>query len=1413
MSKNIQNSKDLKTNIKDSINSFSDKNDLSSCSTNLFKILGYESDRKIKLSEKTYSCFKDSIIKQSDKKFDETKALVNDWKYADFLFQITDSELNYFKNRSLFSEDNLNLKDVNSVFNSYLFFVVDLKNSEYSRTALSQITREINRIFMIPLLVLFRYGDKITISIIHRRVNKKEESKDVLEKVTLIKDIDIKNPHRAHIEILFDLSFEEIKTKYQITNFLDLHNSWQKTLDLEELNKKFYKELSNWYFWAIKEVQFPDDKKIENSNEQHVIRLLTRLIFVWFFKETHLIPETIFNKEELNKIIKNFNENNSTVYYRTILQNLFFATLNQKIEERRFALDKKNIYENKGNYGVNTFYRYEEFFNISTDDVKKLFENVPFLNGGLFDCLDYEDESKRKIYVDGFSRNSKKWANIPDELFFIKEKTVEIEDLSEDEKDKKHEKAEVKGLFEIFNHYKFTIEENTPIEEDIALDPELLGKVFENLLASYNPETKTTARKQTGSFYTPREIVDYMVDESLKSYLKQKLMEEKNNFTEKEIEKKLDDLFEYNNNLNLFDKNEHEKNILINAIDSCKILDPACGSGAFPMGILHKLVFILHKLDSKNELWKNKQIQKVEKQIEGIDIDIPNIRENIINDIEKSKKDIEELFENNELDYARKLFLIENCIYGVDIQPIAIQISKLRFFISLIVDQKVDRNKDNFGVRSLPNLETKFVCANSLISLDKPENKELLEYNENVEAIKGEIKKNQHEYFSVKNRTRKLELQEKDKKFRKKLSDELKTVFNKVKADDIEKLEKELEEFKEKLNKIDSTLKKHASALFNENPEDKFGDTKKEEKAKINKSIKFLQEKIKNSKSFDVDSTTLQVSSWNPYNQNSSSDFFDPEWMFGINNGFDIVIGNPPFVRQEKIKDIKPILEKKYSCYNGVADLFIYFYEFGYNILKNGGALTFITSNKWTRAKYGKEFRDFILKNTTISNYIDLNGVKVFENATVDTSIFTFYKDNFLEKENNISKEKNFLYCSIGKDLKKDNLNDYIEKNKFSYNQKDLTSESFSFANIKELEIKKRIEKVGTPLKDWDININYGIKTGFNEAFIISTQKKEEILNNCKDSIELEKTKDIIKPVLRGRDIKKYSYEWADLWLINTHNGVKEKNIPPIDINDYPAVKNHLDNFYPQLEKRSDKGNTPYNLRNCAYLEEFEKEKIVYPNMTKYRPFYFDTNYFYTNQKCFIITGKQNELKFLIALLNSWVFDYAFKEYFPKLLGGTIELSKIFFETVPIPQISEEEQKPFEILVNYIMFLKENQKDENDKSPNTWYDIKIDRNEVKLTVDLFERIIDLMVYGLYFEKEMKEKNVYINDEVKEILNKEYKLMVIRELSKKDKNISNSDFINTREKIQQIFVEFTMNKKISVARIFNDVEEIKIIEGK
>ncbi len=635
---------ELKLKIGQSIQAFSEGN-LTANALQLFQTLGYNTERQAPLEAPTYNSFKDAWI-DIQSKFNENKALVTEWEYVDLLFQLSKEEV--LKQTSLFTTK---LVDRTAI-EAYLFFTIELTNKlsgdHYSRTKLAQITREVNLLFAMPAMILFKHGNSLTLSVINRRLHKRDESRDVLEKVTLIKDIQIQNPHRAHIEILFDLSFDELKDKCGFSNFVELHNAWQKTLDTKELNKRFYRELANWYFWAVQNVEFPADTETERDvrNATNVIRLITRLIFVWFLKEKGLIPDELFNQNRLRQILK-FIDDNNTTYYKAILQNLFFATLNTEMGKRQFRNRAKKTGDRDQHYMIHNVFRYEDYFSDPEETLTIYFTNIPFLNGGLFECLDRVAEvspplikggkggfsEKKIVRIDGFSDRKDNAIRVPDELFFSDEQEIDLNNVY----GTKNKTYRARGIINLLNNYKFTIDENTPVEEEVALDPELLGKVFENLLASYNPETGSTARKQTGSFYTPREIVNYMVDESLIAYFQTKLASSADTIPSPLTgegqgggEKSLRHLFSYTDEPHQFNPNEVD--ILIDAIDSANILDPACGSGAFPMGILHKLVYILSKLDPNNQKWRQRQINKV--------MEVPDVtvREKLIEDIEQAFK-------------------------------------------------------------------------------------------------------------------------------------------------------------------------------------------------------------------------------------------------------------------------------------------------------------------------------------------------------------------------------------------------------------------------------------------------------------------------------------------------------------------------------------------------------------------------------------------------------------------------------------------------------------------------------------------------------------------------------------------------------------------------------------------------------
>lgn len=544
----------------------------------------------------------------------------------------------------------------------------------------------------------------------------------------------------------------------------ELQDAHNQAFDVESVSQDFFNEISNWYFWALSQVEFPQDTVAAGEAEKHratsLIRFLTRIIFCWFLKEKGLIPESLFNRKELEAMLVDLDDDHCT-YHQGILQNLFFATLNQRMDKdgkgkpyRHFITEKDFQGKNK-EHGITNLYRYPEHF-LDPEIAPAYFKEIPFLNGGLFECLDREDpENKnRMIRIDGFTSKGTR-ARIPNNLFFAPEHEA---DLSGKEAfgSAKYKKAKIRGLLNILHAYNFTVEENTPVDEEIALDPELLGKVFENLLASYDEDSRKSARKATGSFYTPRPIVEYMVDESLKGHLIRTLIEGGRDAASAQAQ--LVALLGYDDQE--IDLSDAEREALLNSIHRCKILDPACGSGAFPMGMLQKLLHVVQKLDENNEIFERIQIAEAQKITD---------RDERLKKIEKIGRD----FAENNVNYARKLYLIENCLYGVDIQPIAIQISKLRFFISLVCDQETNKDKvKNHGVEPLPNLETKIVAANTLISLPEFGNEDLF-LKEFTQPIEKKIEEAYHRYFSVQNRQKKLKIQTELKTLREQLGNEI----------------------------------------------------------------------------------------------------------------------------------------------------------------------------------------------------------------------------------------------------------------------------------------------------------------------------------------------------------------------------------------------------------------------------------------------------------------------------------------------------------------------------------------------------------------------------------------------------------------------------------------------------------------
>lgn len=838
------------------------------------------------------------------------------------------------------------------------------------------------------------------------------------------------------------------------------------------------------------------------------------------------------------------------------------------------------------------------------------------------------------------------------------ENTLEISSLSNDLKlfyykntvlkdDKcKAKKGQVgllEYLFEFLDSFDFGSddEQSEILSQKELISSSVLGNVFEKLNGY-----------KEGSFYTPSFITSYMCKESITKVVLDKF--------NAQFDLDAKDISELRKSLRKEDKKAQKE--LLNSI---KICDPAVGSGHFLVSALNVMLSIYDELNLFDEEFylevQNDEILITGRKGEFIEYKRP-----------KTPKDKAHLIQQ-ELFHTKK-DIIENNLFGVDINPNSCEITKLRLWIELLKHsfyQSFD-DENYHDLKTLPNIDINIKCGNSLVSYFET-GKSLNHYpniKERINKYKRIVKDYKEGFYTDKSH----------------INQEIKNLKISFKnfcfAD---KFKKEMKSFNDKCEKYS---KKYGNFL-----------------AVDDENLKFFVSANLTLFDFDEKEATKEFANLkkeydNIFNLESNHPF---EWRFefpeildddGNFKGFDLIIGNPPYIRQEELKELKPHLAKNYKVYKGTSDIYTYFYELGFNVLKDrGGVLSYITSNKYTRAGYGEALREFLLKNIKVLEYTDLNGIKVFDSATVDTSILCFEKSK--------SKDNKFKYLALSNEILKTcayNIGLYKDFAEFSQNS--LSKESFTFSDENTSALKAKIERIGTPLKEWyGLNINYGIKTGLNEAFIITTEKRNEILANCKDEAEKERTAKLIRKMLRGRDIKRYSYEWAGLWVINTHNGYKNQNgekVEAINIKHYPSLKKHFDEFYPQLEKRADKGLTPYNLRNCAYIEEFEKEKIVYPCIMAKEPcFSYETSFAFAMAPANIITSNSDILKYILAFLNSDFIYLMLRKFY---MGGGIEgeLKTNNLEKLPIPKINSKNQKLADELINLVdEILKAKEQDKN----------------------------------------------------------------------------------------------------------------------
>ena len=928
-----------------------------------------------------------------------------------------------------------------------------------------------------------------------------------------------------------------------IFKFLSPYNicSLKTNNDFNIISNTFYREII--YMMGLEETK--DKKLVLNKVDNTLIKLTM-----------DILDEDLKGEEKFETALK--------LNILWINRILFLKILEAQL---RVFRDDNNLHILNYNEIVDYSFLYTLFFKvlakskerrITENKENEYYKHIPYLNSSLF-----EETEEEKINSITKLNNSLKMKIMSGSVLY---------------KDRDFDKKELNFLeyiLRFLNCYIFNaINDSSNINKNTIIKSSILGLVFERLNGY-----------KDGSHFTPPAITMYMSKYSIEKSIVNKF----NKFFKDANFKNIDEIKIY------VDANIHKiKEQVKYILDSITIIDPACGSGHFLVACLNELIKIksyLHVLS--NDI-------KVDIEDDELVINYINGAEYKYNmesgNISEIKQKIQKIL------FEAKKHIINNQLYGVDINPNSVNICRLRLWIELLKSSYYLENNgaDKYiDLEILPNLEFKVLSANSLIELEEKEG------NNNLKLAydKTELVKNMREYFNA----------------------------------DFE--------------------------------------TKKEIRKKVLKLLK------------EYSQYNTKLKDYNPFDMLKSYDFFDSEIMFGIDS-FDIVIMNPPYFQLTGKHKYLHYFEKGK---NKTADIYQLFMETALNkLLSQIGVVSAVVSNKWMRAGYGERTREFLYNNCYVFEIIDL-GANWFESATVDTNIITYAKDR--EKQDKIEAYKISKCENI--ELNKN------EKDNFIFTSKDYGA--WIILNKTEKDILDKVKKF-KPLKDWNIQINYGIKTGFNEAFIIDEETKNKLI------LEDKKSKEIIKPLLRGRDIKRYSYDFKNLYLINTHNGIKEKNILPIDINKYSAIKKHLDKYYSDLEVRQDKGITPYNLRNCAYLEDFEKSKIVWASVGENEYSYIEKGIYLLDTNYFLVCDNEEILKYLIGIFNSKLFLFALSYKDTQLGdGGAWRHYKYNLEEMTIPEVDKKTEKE---IVNLVEKVIEGKKK------------GIDTRE-------FEEEIDKIVYGLY----------------------------------------------------------------------------------
>ncbi|GAA7063085.1 class I SAM-dependent DNA methyltransferase [Helicobacter pylori] len=1129
------------------------------------------------------------------------------------------------------------------------YFLEEIKENNSLKHAIICNAHEFFLFDCKDLLNLFQNDKKITK--LHKDCSKKEGTDPKTKRFYSDLEEYLKKDFKGELRYThFNLSEDnpkELPLIYQVLSHEVLLKQ-KKTLDANTLDKDFYEELL--YILGLEEQNEKGKILIKQSRTQNSLSDALK-------KEYKNLDD-----EEVMALLIAWN---NRILFLRLLESLLISF--KHFEESFLTI------ENFDNFNaLNTL-----FFEVlakknnerSKEKEDKILGKIPYLNSSLFDRTPLESNGH--------------------EIKLLSNKSLEIYPKSILKKDKDYQEKDfslLEYLFTFLHVYDFTttpkdIKDNKNTSESRLINPSVLGLVFEKLNGY-----------KEGSFYTPSFITSYMCKESITTIVLDKF-----NATYGWDCKNLEAL------RGKIDRNfsDQKAKEYLQLLLTLRVCDPAVGSGHFLVSALNEMVFIAYELGLIASLYRHSL------RLENDEIIIQHTQTGEIFNYTKPHSENDPHHQIQKELFELKKSIIENCLFGVDINPNSCEITKLRLWIELLKYSYYifEEGKNTNALETLPNIDINIKCGNSLIS-------------------RFDFKQSLTHYPNIKEKTqryKKLVKNYKEGLFDDKtiLSNQIKDLLKTFQNLCLEaKYKKEIEAFLTQcdnyrklygnyLAKDDADLKLYISV----NPFPKHENINDDEEIQQQAYQYFLKLK-----------QTYNML----YNFNNSLEwrFEFPEVLDDEGNflGFDCIIGNPPYIRQEQIREIKPLLQKQYKdFYNSTADIYTYFFALAYDLLKEKGFNAFITSNKYARAKYGTQLRGLLLQKTTIISYMELNALKVFESATVDTSIMSFIKQTPL-------KESRFKYYEPTPDDKN------LKSNSLSMKQNALSTESFIFADTTLLDLRDKIEGIGTPLKDWDIQINYGIKTGANEAFIIPTEKRDAILKNCDDvqkdergMSERERTKELIKPILRGKDIKRYRYEWAGEWVIfipwhfpNTDNPKNmEENEQDFSIH-YPIIYAHLLSHKDKLLKRN-KDETGkryewYCLQRWAanYYQDFEKEKIVYPCIMAKEPcFVYEEKGFYAPAPANIITGDKTEIKYITALLNSKCIYFAMRKFY---MGGGIEgeLKTNNLEKIPIPKITPKNQELADKITDCAKAILEAK--EKDPKANT---------------QELEKEIDALVYQLY----------------------------------------------------------------------------------